>query len=61
MDTKTTRPIQGLLWLAWLIAANSHIVKSALEWSGTASVALVILQMVFCGLLLLTLFPPIQA
>jgi hypothetical protein len=51
----------GLLWLAWLIAANSHIVKSALEWSGTASVALVILQMVFCGLLLLTLFPPIQA
>lgn len=51
----------GLLLLAWLIAANSHIVKAALEWSGTASVALVILQMVACWLLLLTLFASAQA
>jgi hypothetical protein len=28
----------------WLIAANSHIVKAALEWSSTVSVVLVILQ-----------------
>lgn len=30
--------------VVWMIAANSLIVKSALEWSGGASVALVILQ-----------------
>jgi len=48
----------GLLLLVWLIAANSHVVKAALEWSGTASVLLVILQ-VFAGqLLLVALFPP---
>jgi hypothetical protein len=35
----------------WLIAANSYIVKAALEWSGTVSVVLVILQ-VLAGLLL---------
>jgi hypothetical protein len=51
----------GLLLLAWLIAANSYIVKAALEWSGTASVALVILQMVACMLLLLTLFAAAHA
>ncbi len=37
----------ALMWLMlfiWLIAANSHVVKAALEWSNLASVALVILQ-----------------
>ena len=48
----------GLLLVVWLIAANSHVVKAALEWSGTASVALVILQIFAGQLLLLTLFPP---
>jgi hypothetical protein len=48
------------LWLlltVWLIAANSHVVKAALEWSTSASVALVILQNLVSGLLLLALFP----
>jgi len=47
-----------LLMVAWLIAANSHIVKAALEWSNTASVVLVILQMLAGGLLLLAVFVP---
>jgi hypothetical protein len=51
----------GLLLLAWLIAANSHIVKQALEWSGTASVALVILQIVAGWVVVFTLFPPVKA
>jgi len=50
----------ALLLVAWLIAASSHIVKAALEWSGTASVALVILQMLAGWLLLLALFPPVS-
>jgi hypothetical protein len=48
----------GLLLLAWLIAANSHVVKAALEWPGGASAALVILQMIAAWLLVLALFPP---
>jgi hypothetical protein len=51
----------GLLLLAWLIAANSHVVKAALEWPGSASVALVILQMLAAWLLLVALFPPVKA
>jgi hypothetical protein len=50
----------GLMLVAWLIAANSNIVKAALEWSGMASVALVILQMVAGWLLLLALFAPVS-
>jgi hypothetical protein len=49
-----------LMWLMlffWAIAANSHIVKSALEWSSAASVALVILQLLAGELLALALFP----
>jgi hypothetical protein len=46
----------GLLLLGWMIAANSHIVKAALEWSGIASAMLVILQMLVNLLLLLALF-----
>jgi hypothetical protein len=48
----------GLLLLAWVIAANSHIVKSALEWTASASVALVILQMLAGLVVLFAVFPP---
>jgi hypothetical protein len=51
----------GLLLLAWLIAANSHVVKAALEWSGSASVALVILQMLAGWLAVFALFSPVKA
>jgi hypothetical protein len=47
-----------LLLLVWLIAANSYIVRAALEWSAASSVALVILQTLASGLLQLALFPP---
>ena len=50
-----------LLLFAWVIAANSHVVKAALEWSATSSVALVILQTLVGGLLLVALFPPVKA
>ena len=47
----------SLALLIWIIAANSHIVKAALEWSMAPSVALVILQTLAGDLLILTLFP----
>jgi len=47
----------GLLLLVWLIAANAHVVKAALEWSGTTSVILVILQVFSGQLLLWAMFP----
>jgi hypothetical protein len=50
----------ALMWLIlviWVIAANSHVVKAALEWSSAASVALVILQILAGQLLLFALFP----
>ena len=50
-----------LLLFAWMIAANSYIVRAAIEWSATSSVVLVILQTVAEWLLLLALFPPIKA
>jgi hypothetical protein len=50
-----------LLLFAWVIAANSHIVKAALEWSATSSVALVILQTLASWLLQFALFPPVKA
>jgi len=51
----------GLLLLAWLIAANSHVVKAALEWSVSASVALVILQMLVGWLVVSAVFSPVKA
>jgi hypothetical protein len=62
-DTTWQVPITcvGLLLLAWLIAANSHIVRAALEWSAMASVALVILQILAGWLLLLAVFSPVKA
>jgi hypothetical protein len=47
----------GLLLFVWLIAANSHIVRAALEWSAASSVALVILQTLASWLLQFALFP----
>jgi hypothetical protein len=49
--------VVSLALLIWIIAANSHIVKAALEWSMGPSVALVILQTLAGDLLVLTLFP----
>lgn len=50
----------GLLLFVWLIAANSHVVKAALEWSATSSVALVILQTLVGWLLLVAMFSPVK-
>jgi hypothetical protein len=49
--------LMGLVLVIWVIAANSHVVKAALEWSRPASVSLVILQILAEQVLLLTLFP----
>jgi hypothetical protein len=56
-------PLQcaGLLLFVWVIAANSHIVRAALEWSAASSVALVILQTLASWLLQVALFPPVRA
>jgi hypothetical protein len=48
--------LMSLALLVWVIAANSHIVKAALEWSMPPSVALVILQTLAGNLLVLALF-----
>ena len=50
-----------LLLFAWVIAANSYIVKAALEWSATSSVALVILETLAGWLLQVALFVPVKA
>lgn len=42
--------------LIWILAANSHIVKEALEWAMAPSVALVILEALAGELLVLTFF-----
>jgi len=62
-DTTWQVPITcaGLLLFVWLVAANSHIVKAALEWSATSSVALVILQTLAGWLLQFALFPPVNS
>ena len=49
--------LMGLALLIWVIAVNSHVVKAALEWSSSSSVALVILQTLAGNLLVLALFP----
>ena len=38
-----------IIVFVWMIAANSFIIKAALEWSAGASVALVILQVILSG------------
>jgi hypothetical protein len=59
-DTTWQLPIAvaGLTLVIWLIAAISHVVKAALDWSSAASVALVILQIISGQLLLFAIFPP---
>jgi hypothetical protein len=49
-----------IIVVVWIIAANSFIVKSALEWSGGASVALVILQFLASVLLSHAVFSSLQ-
>jgi hypothetical protein len=49
--------VAGLSLVIWLIAAISHVVKAALDWSIVWSVALVILQVLAGELLLAALFP----
>jgi hypothetical protein len=46
-----------LVLVVWVIAAYSHVVQAALEWSGLASVAVVILYMITGDLVLFALFP----
>ena len=58
-DTTWQLPV-ALIWLMlviWVIAANSHVVKAALEWSSAASVFLVVLQILAGQLVLFALFP----
>jgi hypothetical protein len=58
-DTTWQLPV-AMIWLmlvVWVIAANSHVVKAALEWSSAASVFLVILQILAGQLVLAALFP----
>ena len=58
-DTTWQLPV-ALIWLMlviWVIAANSHVVKAALEWSSAASVFIVILQILAGQLVLFALFP----
>ncbi len=59
-DTTWQLPIAvgGLALVIWLIAANGHVVKAALDWSSATSVTLVILQIVAGQLLVFALFPP---
>ncbi len=47
----------SLALLVWIITANSHIVKAALDWTMPPSVALVILQTLAGNLLVIALFP----
>jgi len=49
--------IMWLMLVIWVIAANSHVVKAALEWSSAASVVLVIAQILAGQFLLVALFP----
>jgi hypothetical protein len=53
--------VGGLSLVIWLIAANTHVVKAALDWSSISSVALVILQILTGEILLIALFPPAPA
>ena len=46
-----------LMLLVWVIAANGHVLKAALEWSSLASVGLVILQIFTQEIIELALFP----
>jgi hypothetical protein len=47
----------SLVLLIWVIAALGHVVKSALEWSGLASVGLVILQVAVENLVAVSISP----
>ncbi|HKZ74179.1 MAG TPA: hypothetical protein VJ011_08945 [Steroidobacteraceae bacterium] len=48
----------AVLLVVWLIAANSHVLKAALEWPLLACIGLVLLQIVAAWLLTWVFFPP---
>jgi len=58
-DTTWQFPVSliGLVLVIWVIVANTHVVKAALEWSRAASAALVILQILAGQLVLFALLP----
>ncbi len=43
--------------MVWIVAANSHVLKAALEWSMFQCVAVVLLEFVVSGLLIVALVP----
>jgi hypothetical protein len=43
--------------VVWMIAANSHVLKAAIEWSMFQCVALVVLEIVTSGLIVIALVP----
>jgi uncharacterized membrane protein YgdD (TMEM256/DUF423 family) len=51
----------GLLLLVWQVAANTRIIGAALEWSITASVALVVVQTLAEALLQMSIVVPAKA
>jgi drug/metabolite transporter (DMT)-like permease len=52
--------VVGLVLLAWLVTVNSRIMSAALEWSMTASVALVVVQTLAEQLLQVALSVPVK-
>jgi drug/metabolite transporter (DMT)-like permease len=63
-DDTTWDPPLLLVWLAlfgWMIAANTRIVRAALEWSTPTSVTLVILQILAGELLRRALLLPLKS
>jgi hypothetical protein len=54
----------ALIWtvvLVWVVAANARIIRSALEWSFTASAALVIAQTFADQLLQMSILVPVKS
>jgi hypothetical protein len=50
--------VLALVLVVWLVAANSYVVRAALEWPLLACVGLVLLQIVAAWLLIWIVFPP---
>ena len=49
--------LAGLMLAIWMVAAGSHVLKAALEWSWPAAVILVLLEIFTLQLLLITMLP----
>ena len=50
----------ALVLVIWKVAAGSHVLRAALEWSMPASVAVMILQVLAVESLLLAMFAPVR-